>query len=133
MPGRALGGRWGWAADGSSGCQGCCRLQQGVSWLPPPRSCRSTPPPPLLPTATCRSLHRHPRAQGFPSGAGSLAAAGFHGGLAAICGLYLLFWLRLNLMQTLPLLAALGVATAACGGATLRGLAAEQRKPTKQE
>lgn len=41
-----------------------------------------------------------PAAQGFPTdGAGFVAAAGFHGGLAAICALYLLFFVKLNLMQ----------------------------------
>ncbi|EFN54670.1 hypothetical protein CHLNCDRAFT_135274 [Chlorella variabilis] len=37
--------------------------------------------------------------KGFPSGAGFLAAAGFHLGLLAILALYLLFWIQLNLMQ----------------------------------
>jgi oligosaccharyltransferase complex subunit delta (ribophorin II) len=37
--------------------------------------------------------------KGFPSGAAFLPAAAFHAGLAAICALYLLFWLQLNLMQ----------------------------------
>lgn len=37
--------------------------------------------------------------QGFPTGASFLPAAAFHAGLAAICALYLLFWLQLNLMQ----------------------------------
>lgn len=40
-----------------------------------------------------------PRPQGFPTGAAFLSAALFHCGLAAICALYLLFWLRLNIMQ----------------------------------
>lgn len=80
-----------------------------------------------------------PGLQGFPGGAGFLAAAAFHLGLAAICGLYCLFWLRLTLLQTLPALIGLGVFTAGAGGSTLRRLAAEQgsgaaaKKAKKQE
>lgn len=50
--------------------------------------------------------------KGFPTGAGFVAAAGFHGGLAAVLGLYLLFWLRLNLAQAAALALALGTVTA---------------------
>lgn len=86
---------------------------------------------PLHPTVLTSSHHRP--AQGFPTdGAGFVAAAGFHGGLAAICGLYLLFWVKLNLMQTVPLLAALGTATALFGGSTLRG-AQPGSKPAKKQ
>jgi oligosaccharyltransferase complex subunit delta (ribophorin II) len=67
-------------------------------------------------------------AQGFPSGAGFLAAAGFHAGLLAILALYLLFWLKLNMMQTIPALALLAAGTAAAGSSALNQLAA-----TKQE
>ncbi|KAL4442492.1 hypothetical protein ABPG77_005076 [Micractinium sp. CCAP 211/92] len=67
--------------------------------------------------------------KGFPTdGAGFLAAAGFHTGLAAILGLYVLFWLRLNLMQTLPILAVLAVVTAAFGRSNLIQLAAARQK-----
>ncbi|PSC69378.1 dolichyl-diphosphooligosaccharide-glycosyltransferase subunit 2 [Micractinium conductrix] len=60
----------------------------------------------------------------FPTdGAGFLLAVAFHGGLAAICALYLLFWLRLNLMQTLPILAVLAALTAGFGSNLLARLA----------
>jgi oligosaccharyltransferase complex subunit delta (ribophorin II) len=39
----------------------------------------------------------------------------FHGGIAAMLGLYLLFWLQLNLAQTLPLALGLGLFTAGRG------------------
>lgn len=73
--------------------------------------------------------------KGFPSGASFLPAAAFHAGLAAICALYLLFWLQLNLMQTVPILVALGAATAVFGRVTLQGAAAgaAAKPPQKQE
>ncbi|KAI7837704.1 hypothetical protein COHA_008497 [Chlorella ohadii] len=73
--------------------------------------------------------------KGFPTGASFLPAAAFHAGLAAICALYLLFWLQLNLMQTLPILAILGVVTAVFGRITLQGAAAAAaaKPPQKQE
>lgn len=54
--------------------------------------------------------------QGFPKdGSGRVAALAFHGGIASILSLYTLFWLKLNLMQTLPLLLVLGVFTTVAG------------------
>lgn len=54
--------------------------------------------------------------QGFPSsGSGFIAAMAFHGGIASILGLYTLFWLKLNLMQTLPILLVLGLFTTVAG------------------
>ena len=54
--------------------------------------------------------------QGFPGGGPSLlAAVAFHGGLASVLGLYTLFWLKLNLIQTLPVLMLLGLWTAVAG------------------
>ena len=48
--------------------------------------------------------------QGFPATGLSVAAAiAFHGGLAALLGLYALFWLQLNLLQTLPILAVIAL------------------------
>lgn len=41
----------------------------------------------------------------------SLWALGFHAGLGAIFGLYFMYWLQLNMFQTLQYLAFLGVAT----------------------
>ena len=55
----------------------------------------------------------------FPTGAAALPALAFHAGLAAIMGLYLLFWTSLNLLQTVPLLAVLASATAVFGSTTL--------------
>ena len=54
--------------------------------------------------------------QGFPkAGAGRLAAMAFHGGIASILGLYTLFWVKLDLMQTLPWLLVLGIFTTMAG------------------
>jgi oligosaccharyltransferase complex subunit delta (ribophorin II) len=36
----------------------------------------------------------------------------FHGGIAAMLGLYLLFWVKLNLAQTAPLALLIGLFTA---------------------
>ena len=54
--------------------------------------------------------------QGFPnSGTSLIASVAFHGGLASVLGLYTLFWLKLNLIQTLPVLLFLGLFTAVAG------------------
>lgn len=42
-------------------------------------------------------------------------AAIFHGGIGAILGVYVLFWVRLNLMQTLPVLLVLEAVTLGVG------------------
>lgn len=47
--------------------------------------------------------------QGLPSGAASLWVLLFHGGIAAMLGLYFLFWIRLNLAQTIPMALGLGL------------------------
>ena len=66
--------------------------------------------------------------QGFPrTGPAALHALGFHAGTATILALYLLFWLRLNLLQTLPTLAALELATMALG-ASLSAEAARSKQ-----
>ena len=58
--------------------------------------------------------------QGFPkTGPAFISAVAFHGGIASILGLYTLFWLRLNLMQTLPILSVLGVFTMGAGYSAL--------------
>jgi len=71
--------------------------------------------------------------QAFPkTGSARLYALGFHGGIAAILVLYIIFWLGLNLMHTFPIAFILEVvifvfgtkAAAAEGGA---------QKTTKQE
>jgi len=100
--------------------------------------CRRTPP--LLPhaaagcccrrrarmcahVAACRCCYPRPDRQGWPSGSASLWAAAFHAGLAAMLGLYAAFWLKLNLLQTLPLAAGLGVCVAGAGYKALSALA----------
>eukprot|EP00887_Chlorella_sp_A99_P000048 scaffold16.g48.t1 len=67
-------------------------------------------------------------AKGLPAGAGFIWVAGLHGGLAAILGLLLLFWLRLSLMQLLPLLGGLGAATALVGSKALARVDASRKK-----
>jgi hypothetical protein len=47
--------------------------------------------------------------QGLPTGASNLWVMLFHGGIAAMLGLYLLFWVKLNLAQTAPLALLLGL------------------------
>lgn len=64
------------------------------------------------------------RFRGLPNTAGgAVAALGFHGGLFGILALYLLFWLRLSLLQLIPLLAVAGLVTAVFGYALLSHLA----------
>eukprot|EP00199_Chlamydomonas_sp_CCMP681_P007027 CAMPEP_0119108106 /NCGR_PEP_ID=MMETSP1180-20130426/13470_1 /TAXON_ID=3052 ORGANISM="Chlamydomonas cf sp, Strain CCMP681" /NCGR_SAMPLE_ID=MMETSP1180 /ASSEMBLY_ACC=CAM_ASM_000741 /LENGTH=295 /DNA_ID=CAMNT_0007093689 /DNA_START=72 /DNA_END=959 /DNA_ORIENTATION=- len=55
--------------------------------------------------------------------AGSAACVSFHVLLAAMLGLYLLFWTRLNLMQTLPLVGGMGILLALSGHRALATLA----------
>ena len=58
--------------------------------------------------------------QGFPRNATAhVAAVAFHSGTASILGLYTLFWLKLNLMQTLPILLVLGIVTTVTGYSAL--------------
>ena len=60
---------------------------------------------------------------GLPSGAGTLYALLFHGGIAAQLALYWLFWTKLNLAQTLPAAGVIGLFTAASGYKALSALA----------
>ena len=56
------------------------------------------------------------RLRTLPASGGALAVAGaFHACLAAGLGLALLFWVRLNLVQTLPLAGGLGLVTLVVG------------------
>lgn len=55
--------------------------------------------------APCHFAH----CQGLPTGASNLWVMLFHGGIAAMLGLYLLFWVKLNLAQTAPLALLLGL------------------------
>ncbi|XP_002967082.2 dolichyl-diphosphooligosaccharide--protein glycosyltransferase subunit 2 [Selaginella moellendorffii] len=57
------------------------------------------------------------------SGLPALSALAFHGGLASILGLYLLFWLKLNLFTTLQILGFLGLLTTVAGYGILSHLA----------
>ncbi|KAG2445474.1 hypothetical protein HXX76_000090 [Chlamydomonas incerta] len=60
--------------------------------------------------------------------AAPLAALLFHGGLAAMLLLYLLFWLKLNLAQTLPLAGAGGLFVAGSGFVLLSALSQQRLK-----
>ena len=68
-------------------------------------------------------------AQGYPrSGLAAAATTAFHAGVAAVLGLYALFWLRLRLTDTLPVLAMLVIVTGAAGYMALTARAAARRK-----
>jgi len=53
----------------------------------------------------------------------SLPTLGFHLGLGAIFGLYAMFWLQLNMFQTVKYLVVLGVVTFLCGNSLLSSIA----------
>jgi len=53
----------------------------------------------------------------------SLPTLGFHLGLGAIFGLYGMFWLQLNMFQTVKYLVVLGVVTFLCGNSLLSSIA----------
>jgi len=53
----------------------------------------------------------------------SVSALGFHLGLGSIFALYALFWLQLNMFQTVKYLVVLGVVTFLCGNSLLSGIA----------
>jgi oligosaccharyltransferase complex subunit delta (ribophorin II) len=61
----------------------------------------------------------------------SLAALAFHGLLAAMLGVYLLFWTKWNLAETLPVVLVLGAALALVGHRALSGLATERLSSKK--
>ena len=77
-------------------------------------------------------LSRHPAVNlGAWPAAGttaSLASTAFHAGIASILGLYLLFWLKLNILQTLPVLAVLALFTTVSGHQALSALAMARAK-----
>jgi len=58
----------------------------------------------------------------------SLPAIGFHLGLGAIFGLYAMFWLQLNMFQTVKYLVVLGVVTFLCGNSLLSTIARRGKK-----
>ena len=59
--------------------------------------------------------------QGFPSSGPQVATAlGFQGSIVAILGLYVVFWLKLDLITLLPILALLLLLASAFGYNALR-------------
>ncbi|KAL6044146.1 Dolichyl-diphosphooligosaccharide--protein glycosyltransferase subunit 2 [Balamuthia mandrillaris] len=64
----------------------------------------------------------------FPSGVSSVYALGFQGCLAALVGLFALYWLYLNMLQTLGYLALLAVPTIFFGNRALAALAAHDKQ-----
>ncbi|XP_073991752.1 oligosaccharide transferase delta subunit [Rhodnius prolixus] len=58
----------------------------------------------------------------------SLSTIGFHLGLGAIFTLFGLFWLQLNMFETLKYLLGLGVVTFLCGNKLLAKVAAQQKR-----
>lgn len=62
----------------------------------------------------------------------SLSAIGFHLSFAAILGLFTLFWLKLNMFETLRLLMPLLIVTFLVGNRFLRSLAAKKYGETKK-
>jgi oligosaccharyltransferase complex subunit delta (ribophorin II) len=63
----------------------------------------------------------------------SLWALGFHVGLAAIFGLYVCYWLHLNMFQTLNYLALIGLPTFVCGNRLLKSFHASATPKQKSE
>lgn len=61
----------------------------------------------------------------------SLWALGFHLGLGSIFSLYYLYWLQLNLFQTLQYLAIIGTATFVCGNRFLHAFSQEKKIKTE--
>jgi oligosaccharyltransferase complex subunit delta (ribophorin II) len=53
--------------------------------------------------------------------------AGFHLGLGAIFTLYLLFWLQLNMFETIKYLVIVGVVTFLCGNSLLASIAKKNK------
>lgn len=56
----------------------------------------------------------------------SLSAIGFHGGLGAIFALFLCFWLKLDMFQTIQYLLGLSILTFLCGNRVLRYIASKR-------
>jgi len=69
----------------------------------------------------------------FPSGTASMYALGFHACIGAILGLFALYWLQLNMMQTLRYLLVLSVPTLFFGVKTLNAVAYSTASKTKKE
>jgi len=60
----------------------------------------------------------------------SLSALAFHIGLAGIFGLYFVFWVKLNMFQTLKYLAIIGSLTFLAGNRMLRAMAERRKSKT---
>lgn len=58
----------------------------------------------------------------------TLSAVGFHAGLACIFALFGIFWLQLNMFQTIKYLLAIGIVTFLCGNKMLVGIASKRSK-----
>jgi oligosaccharyltransferase complex subunit delta (ribophorin II) len=72
--------------------------------------------------------------QAFPeTGSARVYALGFHGGIAALLVLYLMFWLNLNLMQTFPVAAVLEIVIFVFGTKVSALADGGTQKATKQE
>ncbi|VDP07077.1 unnamed protein product [Soboliphyme baturini] len=64
--------------------------------------------------------------RGFPC---SFYAVGFHACLGAIFALYFVFWLKLNMFQTLKYLLGISLLTFVCGNRTLRSISERKYAP----
>ncbi|KAG5677239.1 hypothetical protein PVAND_007013 [Polypedilum vanderplanki] len=62
----------------------------------------------------------------------SLSALGFHGGLGAIFSLFLCFWLKLNMFQTIQYLLGLSIITFLCGNRVLRYIASKRLEKSEK-
>lgn len=62
----------------------------------------------------------------------SLSALGFHGGLGAIFSLFLCFWLKLDMFQTIKYLIPLAIFTFLCGNKVLRFIANKRLEKTEK-
>lgn len=73
-------------------------------------------------------------AQAFPKdGTTALYSLVFHGLIGAMLCLYLLFWVKWNLAQTLPVALVLGSALALVGHKALSGLATSRLTTLKKD
>lgn len=62
----------------------------------------------------------------------SLSALGFHGGLGAIFALFICFWLKLNMFQTIQYLLGLSIITFLCGNRVLRFIATKRLEKSEK-
>lgn len=62
----------------------------------------------------------------------SLSALGFHGGLGAIFSLFLCFWLKLDMFQTIKYLIPIAIFTFLCGNRVLRYIASKRLEKSEK-